>query len=159
MSHFNELDESPPNADAKGVKNFNPAWNQLGLYIIPSEGHYLSYFLKRSWGNYLFFPHPDVDRMFPFILASGGIYKLFDANLPFPETNKRLFDKFGAPTIGTGRDYHVDFLVESVPEDYFDVDLSVSPQKFELTIKHEVFSFLDAGAEAPFKGHPLHRLK
>lgn len=138
---------------------FDPHWNQLGLYIIPSEGHYLSYFLKRSWGNYLFFPHSDVDRMFPFILASGGIYKVFDHTIPFPGTNKLLFDKFGAPTVGTGLEHHVDFLVESCPDDYYDIDLTINNGCFELMILKEKFVFLDAVSQVPPAGHLLRRLK
>lgn len=131
------------------MKSFNPQWNQLGLYIIPSDGYYVSYFLKRSWGNYLFFPHPEIDKMFPFILASGGIYKVFDSALPFPNTNKRLFDKFGAPTIGLQREYHKDFLIESFPNEYFDMDLQVNNGQFLLKIKGESFCFVDSEATPP----------
>lgn len=122
---------------------FDPAWNQLGLYYIPSENDYRAYFLKRSWGNYLFFPHPDVDRLYPFILASGGIYKVFDCSLPYSFYNKKLFDKFGAPTIGVERDYHEDFLIEKYPQDYFDVDLSVENNIFRLKTKKHTFEFID----------------
>jgi hypothetical protein len=142
------------------MKNFNPQWNQLGLYIIPSDGYYLSYFLKRSWGNYLFFPHPEIDQMFPFILTSGGIYKVFDSALPFPGTNKRLFDKFGASTIGLKREHHEDFLIESFPDRYFDVDLQINNGQFVLKIKGESFCFLDSEASLPIEPMPiLKRLK
>ncbi|MBY0515506.1 MAG: hypothetical protein K2P81_01265 [Bacteriovoracaceae bacterium] len=142
------------------MNSFNPQWNQLGLYYIPSEGHYQSYFLKRSWGNYLFFPHPNVDQMFPFILASGGIYKVFDSTLPYPGMNKKLFDKFGAPTIGVQREHHEDFLIESFPSDYFDVDLEIKASQFILKIKRDPFCFLDAGGEKPLVEMPiLNRLK
>lgn len=141
------------------MSTFNPAWNQLGLYFIPSDGHYLSYFLKRSWGNYLIFPHPEIDPMFPFILASGGIYKVFDSTLPFPFTNQRLFDKFGAPTIGTGLQHHVDFLVESCPDDYFDIDLTISEHEFCLKIQQETFIFIDGDTNPSRPGNILRRLK
>jgi hypothetical protein len=122
---------------------FDPAWNQSGLYHIPSDSGYHSYFLKRSWGNYLFFPHPQVDQLFPFILASGGIYKVFDATTPYPYYNKLLFDKFGAPTIGLNIDYHPDFLVEKYPDDYFDVDLSIIEKTFMIKIKGHQLTFRD----------------
>jgi hypothetical protein len=141
------------------VKTFNNDWNKLGLYFIPSEGHYVSYFLKRSWGNYLFFPHPEIDLMFPFILASGGVYKVFDSTLPYPYTNKRLFDLFGAPTIGTGLDHHVDFLVENHPHDYFDVDLTITEHEFALKIGRENFRFIDGPLLTERPGNNLSRLK
>jgi hypothetical protein len=127
--------------------SFDPAWNQLGLYYIPSENEYTAYFLKRSWGNYLFFPHPEVEKMYPFILASGGIYKVFDTQLPYPFYNKKLFDKFGAPTIGVQREFHEDFLIESYPGDYFDVDLKIEGPRFQLMVKNSLFTFVDASPE------------
>lgn len=127
--------------------SFDPAWNQLGLYYIPSENDYTAYFLKRSWGNYLFFPHPEVEKMYPFILASGGIYKVFDTQLPYPFYNKKLFDKFGAPTIGVQREFHEDFLIESYPGDYFDVDLKIEGPRFQLMLKNGLFTFVDASPE------------
>ena len=127
--------------------SFDPAWNQLGLYYIPSENEYTAYFLKRSWGNYLFFPHPEVEKMYPFILASGGIYKVFDTHLPYPFSTTKLFDKFGAPTIGVQREFHEDFLIESYPGDYFDVDLKIQGHHFELMLKNSLFTFVDASPE------------
>lgn len=139
---------------------FDTKWNQLGLYRIPSTGAYQSYFLKRSWGNYLFFPHPDVERMYPFILASGGIYKVFDSALPYPHFNKVLFDKFGAATIGPQRDFHEDFLIEKLGADYFDVDLGFSAGVFRLRVKEETFLFVDTLADAASsEGHVLPRLR
>ena len=125
------------------MSTFDPEWNKKGLYYIPSENGYIAYFLKRSWGNYLFFPHPEVEKMYPFILASGGIYKIFDHCLPYPFYNKTLFDKFGAPTIGTSKDYHEDFLIEKYPEDYFDIDLTINSNYFTLKTKDYVFEFID----------------
>ena len=122
---------------------FDPAWNQIGLYYIPSENGYTAYFLKRSWGNYLFFPHPEVEKMYAFILASGGIYKVFDHTLPYSFYNKKLFDKFGSPTIGLEREYHEDFLIEKFPEDYFDVDMSIEKNIFRLKMKNQTFEFID----------------
>ena len=122
---------------------FDPAWNQIGLYYIPSENGYTAYFLKRSWGNYLFFPHPEIEKMYPFILASGGIYKVFDHSLPYSFYNKKLFDKFGSPTIGLERDYHEDFLVEKFPDNYFDVDMSIEKNIFRLKLKNINFEFID----------------
>ncbi len=127
--------------------NFNSKWNDLGLYYIPSDNEYTSYFLKRSWGNYLFFPHPDVEKMYPFILASGGVYKVFDSKLPYSFYNKTLFDKFGAPTIGVKRSFHEDFLIESCPGDYFDVDLKILENQFQLMIKNTLFTFVDGQIE------------
>lgn len=126
---------------------FDPAWNQLGLYYIPSGNGYMSYFLKRSWGNYLFFPHPEVDKMYPFILASGGIYKVFDHTLPYSFYNKKLFDKFGAPTIGLEREYHEDFLIEKYPDDYFDVDMMVDKNLFKIKMKSHTFEFIDGAIQ------------
>lgn len=97
--------------------------------------------------------------MFPFILASGGIYKVFDSTLPFPFTNQRLFDRFGAPTIGTGLQHHVDFLVENCPEDYFDIDLTIHQNQFCLKIQEETFIFIDGTYRSDIPGNLLSRLK
>lgn len=129
------------------MKAFKPTWNDLGLYYIPSSNGFVSYFLKRSWGNYLFFPHPEVSQLFPFILASGGIYKVFDSKLPYPYYNKILFDKFGASTIGTGKVYHEDFLIEQYPDDYFDVDLKINGGLFQIQLKDMTFRFRDIEVE------------
>lgn len=138
---------------------FDTNWNKLGLYRIPSTGVYQSYFLKRSWGNYLFFPHPDIERMYPFIIASGGIYKVFDSALPYPHFNKVLFDKFGAATIGPPFAYHEDFLIEKMGEDYFDVDLHLNPGIFRLRVRGEEFIFVDTFASvANTDGNVLRRL-
>jgi hypothetical protein len=137
---------------------FDPTWNTLGLYFIPSSGHYTSYFLKRSWGNYLFFPHPEVDKMYPFILSCGGIYKVFDFTTPFPFYNKQLFDKFGAPTIGTKALHHPDYLIEHMPEDYFDVDLKLGPSSIQMKIQKKLFLFKDTDSEDYLDGaHHLYR--
>lgn len=129
------------------MKNFDPQWNELGLYYIPSSGNYVSYFLKRSWGNYLFFPHPEVGNMYPFILGTGGIYKVFDCTLPFAFYNRELFNKFGAPTIGCVQEYHPDFLIEKYQEDYFDVDLTLKDKSFMLNLRGKTFLFTDLDAQ------------
>lgn len=126
---------------------FDPKWNQLGLYYIPSENGYTAYFLKRSWGNYLFFPHPEVEKMYPFILASGGIYKVFDYSLPYSFYNKKLFDKFGSPSIGLTREYHEDFLIEQYPADYFDVDMAIEKDIFRIKMKNQTFEFIDGSPD------------
>jgi len=84
--------------------------------------------------------------MYPFILASGGIYKVFDTQLPYPFYNKQLFDKFGAPTIGVQKEFHEDFLIESYPGDYFDVDLKIEGNDFRLMLKKGLFTFTDGPA-------------
>lgn len=143
----------------EGPVIFDQSLNQLGLYYIPSDNGYTAYFLKRSWGNYLFFPHPEVDKLYPFILASGGIYKVFDSQLPYPFYNKKLFDKFGAPTIGVNREFHEDFLIESYPGDYFDVDLTIEAPRFEIKLKTTTLTFIDGGPEnPPVSAHTLFRL-
>ena len=141
----------------KNHDNFNNDWNRLGLYMIPSHGGHTSYFLKRSWGNYLFFPHPEIENMFPFILSCGGVYKVFDCTLPFCYYNKLLFDKFGAATIGPERDHHEDFLIEKFPDEYFDVDMKLLNNAFNLQIKDQSFLFLDVDskAETPEAHHLL----
>jgi hypothetical protein len=138
------------------MERFKNEWNKLGLYFIPSENNYVSYFLKRSWGNYLFFPHPEIENFFPFIIGSGGLYKVFDCALTYPFYNKLLFDKFGAPTIGAARNYHEDFLIEQYPDEYFDVDLKLIEQTFHLKIKNQAFAFNDL--EGTFSSESAHCL-
>lgn len=132
------------------MKNFNLRWNELGLYYIPSKGNYVSYFLKRSWGNYLFFPHPEVENMYPFFIASGGVYKVFDTTLPFPSYNRELFNKFGAPTIGCDLEFHPDFQIEKYNEDYFDVDLKIKDHSFLLQFHGSLFHFKDLNTKDHF---------
>ena len=126
------------------VSTFNRDWNKLGLYYIPSDTGYQSYFLKRSWGNYLFFPHAEIEQTFSFIIASGGLYKVFDKTLPFKQVNQKLFNKFGAPTIGTLREFHPDFQIEKYGEQYQDIDMTIENDIFTYTLlSGEVFTFID----------------
>lgn len=126
------------------MSTFDREWNKIGLFYIPSPTGFRSYFLKRSWGNYLFFPHPDIESMFPFFIGSGGIYKVFDFTLPFPQMNKNLFNKFGAPTIGPSQEFHPDFQIEKYGVNYQDVDLKLGAHSAIYSfIKGDTFTFLD----------------
>lgn len=118
--------------------------NELKIYCIPDEGgNRMAYYIIRSWGNYLFFPHPDVKNMYPFFKAQGGIYKVFDFETPFPFYNADLFTIFGASTVGSKLSYHPDFLVEDYGADYLDPDLKMEDGIFELNHKNNSFTFLD----------------
>lgn len=118
--------------------------NALKIFAIPdNSGQRMAYFMIRSWGNYLFFPHPDISNMFPFIKGQGGIYKVFDAAVPFPFTNGQLFTIFGASTLGPSLKYHEDFLIEEYGTDYFDPDLNLRDGVFEIIVKERVVRFLD----------------
>ncbi len=82
--------------------------------------------------------------MFPFFIASGGIYKVFDFCIPFPQMNQTLFNKFGAPTIGLKRDFHPDFQIEHYGVNYQDIDMKLEDNKAVYTfIKGDTFTFLD----------------
>lgn len=118
--------------------------NELKIYCIPDEGgNRMAYFIIRSWGNYLFFPHPEVKNMYPFFKAQGGIYKVYDFEIPFPFYNGDLFTVFGASTIGSKLSYHQDFLVEDYGTDYLDPDLAMKDGIFELNHKKVKLTFLD----------------
>lgn len=118
--------------------------NSRKIFCIPSENQrWMAYFVVRAWGNYLFFPHPDVSRMYPFIKGQGGIYKIFDQTIPFPYYNGEVFTLFGASTVGLSQKYHEDFQMEVFGEEYFDVDLSIYQGRFKLFHQKEEFSFFD----------------
>ncbi len=118
--------------------------NQLGIFLIPDETQTrMAYYVLRSWGHYLFFPHPGVKNMYPFFKSQGGIYKVFDHQVPFPYYNGELFKIFGASTIGSTLEHHPDFLVEEWGVDYGDPDLNISSGVFELVHKKINFRFLD----------------
>jgi hypothetical protein len=118
--------------------------NALKIYCIPDSGSIrMAYYIIRSWGNYLFFPHPDVGNMYPFFKAQGGVSKVFDTCLPFPFYNAEIFTLFGASTVGCARQHHPDFLIERFGEEFTDSDLKLCQDKFELTQQQERLSFYD----------------
>lgn len=118
--------------------------NRLGIYLIPDETESrMAYYVLRSWGHYLFFPHPGVKNMYPFFKSQGGIYKVFDHLVPFPYYNGELFRIFGASTIGSTLEHHPDFLVEEWGVDYGDPDLQINAGVFELVHKKINFRFLE----------------
>ncbi len=118
--------------------------NSKKIFCIPSNNQrWMSYFLVRSWGNYLFFPHPDVSQMYPFIKGKGGLYKVFDNALPFPFYNAEVFTIFGASTVGTSLAFHQDFQIEVFGEDYFDNDLIINQGCFRLTLDKQEYNFYD----------------
>jgi hypothetical protein len=126
--------------------NLKQQLDQLGILYIPySQGPFTSYFIKRSWGNYLIFPHPEVENLKAHMDGSGGIYKVIDLELPFPWYNKWLFDRYGASTIGPKNEWKHDFLIENVPENYYDVDLSLDEEasRIHLHYRQEKLIFLD----------------
>jgi hypothetical protein len=118
--------------------------NLKKIFCIPSQNQrWMSYFIIRSWGNYLFFPHPDVSNIYPFIKGQGGIYKVFDEAVPFPFYNAEIFTLFGASTIGSNLIYHPDFQIEKYGEDFSDVDLRIDQGIFKLNHQKEEYSFYD----------------
>ena len=118
--------------------------NKHHIIVIPqSTGPFYSYFVRRSYGNYLFFPHGDLEPMFNFFKSQGGIYKVFDINLPFPYMNQRLFDIFGASSIGPEIDFHSDFKIEKMNEEFHDPDLFLNEHSFQLKQIETVFHFSD----------------
>lgn len=120
---------------------FNPEWNKLGIIFIPSECGRVSYFVKRSWGNYLFFPHPQTDQFFESAKARGGIYKVFDNQINFPQMNERIFCKFGAQTVTCSSLKRAEFPIEKFGEEYFDMYLVAQEDQWEMTIQKEIFIF------------------
>ena len=134
--------------------------NSQKIFCIPSHNQrWMSYFIVRSWGNYLFFPHPDVSNMYPFIKSQGGIYKVFDGEIPFPFYNAEIFTLFGASTVGPGLTSHPDFQIEAFGEDYFDADLYIDRGHFRLLHQREEFIFLEYNrAEKTFGSHEFSRL-
>jgi hypothetical protein len=118
--------------------------NQSKLYCIPQvEGGRMAYFLIRPWGNYLFFPHPEIKNMYPFFKGQGGIYKIIDSAIPFPYYNGELFRIFGASTVGSPLSYHEDFLVEEYGIEYFDPDLHIQDGVIHLTLPQLQLRFYD----------------
>lgn len=122
---------------------FDPQWNKLGIYFIPSSTGRVSYFIKRKWGNYLFFPHPESDQFFSTAIARGGIYKVFDNEIPFPQMNARLFTKFGAQTVSHQALPRPDFAIEIWNRDYFDIDMKLEQDRWCLKIEGHEFIFLE----------------
>jgi hypothetical protein len=114
------------------------------IFCIPQmeEGR-MAYFVIRSWGNYLFFPHPELRSMYPFFKGQGGIYKVIDTALAFPFFNGELFRIFGAATIGAPSTYHEDFLIEKFGEEYFDPDLMIEDGLVRLTLTNLEFKLFD----------------
>jgi hypothetical protein len=118
--------------------------NSKKVFCIPSQNkRWMSYFIVRSWGNYLFFPHPDISNMYPFIKTQGGIYKVFDETIPFPFYNTQIFTLFGASTVGAAPSFHKDFQIEIFGEDYFDIDLAIEQAVFKLFHLKEELRFVD----------------
>jgi hypothetical protein len=123
--------------------------NKHHIYFIPcSDSKYQAFFCGTSWGNYLIYPHYDLEKMHHFIKSCGGIYKLFDIEIPFPQSNKKLFDLFGASTVGSKLEFHPDFLVESSPEEFYDPDIKINAERGLISYRHgdQVFHFWDATA-------------
>lgn len=126
---------------------FDPKWNQRGLYFIPSTTGRVSYFLKRKWGNYLFFPHPETEQFFSSAIARGGIYKVFDNEILFPQMNARLFTKFGAQTVAIEARPRPEFAIEIWNKDYFDIDMKADKGKWCLIIEGQEFTFLEDSSQ------------
>lgn len=123
---------------------FDNTLNQIGLYYIPYKDQYYSYFLKRAWGNYLFFPHPEIEKLYPFIIDNGGIYKVFDFSLPFKFYNKELFVKFGASTIVKEQTFESSFRCETFGIDYFDMDIKLTNQQILILKKNTKINLFDS---------------
>jgi hypothetical protein len=118
--------------------------NEHKIFCIPqNEGQRMAYYVLRPWGNYLFFPHPDVTNMYPFFKGQGGIYKVFDTTVPFPFYNGELFRIFGASTVGSPLTHHTDFLVEEFGKEYFDQDLLLQDGVFDLQLSKLKLRFFD----------------
>jgi hypothetical protein len=123
----------------------------------------MAYFIIRSWGNYLFFPHPDIGQMYPFFKGQGGVYKVFDSEIPFPFYNGEIFRIFGAPTIGSGLSYHEDFLIEEYGVDYADQDLKLEGGIMHLQLPELKLTFYDLswapGSQGPYELSRLARIE
>lgn len=110
---------------------------ELEIVFIPDyELGLNSYFIKRPYGNFLFFTHPKINHLDQYIEGSGGVYKVFEFHNVFKAQLKYLFNVYGSSLITAQLNYTFDqnFKQEVWPDEYYDIDLSLDAKNCTVEI-------------------------
>lgn len=121
---------------------------ELGILFVPDYDLGLnSYFLKRSYGNFLFFTHPKISQLSNYIENSGGIYKVLEYHNVFKNELSFLFNIYGSSLITTNQNFIFDksYKQELWPSEYFDADMNFLEEisSIEVLYKKKKLLFVD----------------
>ncbi len=106
----------------------------LGVHQIKNYNGHSSFFVQRSYGNYLIFADGLQDIDYQFFKSKGGVYRQFFIGLDHvTEANAQLFKKFGA--IGVGY-FAAESFNERLPLERFKKDFCDHQIKFISNNEH-----------------------